>query len=272
MLPLLRLMRCCAPAVEDAAEAVRPRGTGRTTPPLPRHACPGSRCRTARKSRTGRAAPVRATDSYVARRPANTRGTSSLADRHDDRGARVRRRSAHRCRRGARNRPAVAARAEQQEAGERRPETGRDPAEQDREQDEDRDLQRLPTVIGQDRLHHVGREVRLRRRSAPGVRCAAARAACRQSRFARGESGDDVERARECEIARASRGTQCVRRHRSACKRRRRSPATPCSRREQAAAGAWGVPARAIARRHRGARRIGRIDRLVRERSVQRRE
>ena len=50
---------------------------------------PGRCCRTARTRRTGRAWPVAASDSQVARRPANTVRHVLVADRHDDRGARV---------------------------------------------------------------------------------------------------------------------------------------------------------------------------------------
>ena len=85
-----------------------------------------------------------------------------VADRHDDRGARVlgnRRRAV--AAGSLRDRETVAPRREKHEPGDRGPESGRNPAEEDREQHEHRDLERLPPVVGQHPRHEVGRDDRL---------------------------------------------------------------------------------------------------------------
>ena len=62
-----------------------------------------------------------------------------------------------------RNRVLVAARIHDQEARDGGPESTRHPGEENREQDQDADLERLPAVIGQHHRHEVGGDIRLRK-------------------------------------------------------------------------------------------------------------
>ncbi len=84
-----------------------------------------------------------------------------VADRHDDRGARLPVYGCIPCRR-SRYRVTVAGDKLHQEAHHRGPESGRNPAEQNREQHQDHDFQRLRAVIRQHGGHEVGRENSLR--------------------------------------------------------------------------------------------------------------
>ncbi len=148
-------------AIKDAAEAA-----GVATQIEPRAAFGDARIRIAGVAQEKEIEAVEQTgarDRFI-RRPhpgEDARGVF-VADRHDDRGAGVvcdRFVAADR----RRNRKPVAALAQQDEqAGHRCPESGRNPRDQNAEQREDRDLHRLVAVIGQHFRHERGGQKRLR--------------------------------------------------------------------------------------------------------------